>query len=105
MVFIDLFRLRKTVFGKSIFINPSGLRVLVKKFTGAVHLGQDLNVGQASAEDDQKHTIQILFEPFLLNTERVPGHFVQRIDLLDPSRSDSPPEIPCVACDARLNPV
>ena len=27
---IDLFRLRKTVFGKSIFINPSGLRVLVK---------------------------------------------------------------------------
>ena len=33
---IDLFRLRKTVFGKSIFINPSGLRALVKKFKGGV---------------------------------------------------------------------
>jgi len=33
---IDLFRLRKTVFDKNIFINPSGLRVLVKKLKGGV---------------------------------------------------------------------
>ena len=33
---IDLFRLRKTVFDKNIFINPSGLRALVKKFKGGV---------------------------------------------------------------------
>ena len=33
---IDLFRLRKTVFDKNVFINPSGLRVLVKKFKGGV---------------------------------------------------------------------
>ena len=31
---IDLFRLRKTVFDKNVFINPSGLRALGKKFKG-----------------------------------------------------------------------
>jgi MFS family permease len=36
MYTIDLFRLRKTVFDKNVFINPSGLRALVKKFKGGV---------------------------------------------------------------------
>ena len=33
---IDLFRLRKTVFGKNIFTNPSGIRFRVRNWPGGV---------------------------------------------------------------------